>query len=71
MVDTIVTDGDAKGTITCKVHSNTNSWIDSIDEGFFDLTNIGLTTSLGTINWGRYMVQVVVLMFNVQLILFQ
>ena len=54
MVDTIVTDGDAKGTITCKVHSNTNSWIDSIDEeGFFDLTNIGLTTSLGTINWGR------------------
>ena len=46
--------GGAKGTITCKIHSNTDSWVDSIDEeGFYDPTNIGLTTSLGTINWGR------------------
>tara|TARA_B100001057_G_scaffold298143_1_gene298356 strand:+ start:2300 stop:15613 length:13314 start_codon:yes stop_codon:yes gene_type:complete len=46
--------GGSKGTITCNVHSNTDSWINSIDEeGFFDPTNTGLTTSLGTINWGR------------------
>ena len=46
--------GGSKGTITCKIHSNTDSWIDTInEEGFFDPTNIGLTVSLGTLNWGR------------------
>ena len=54
IVNSITSVGGSKGTITCKVHSNTDSWIDSIDEeGFFDPTNIGLTTSLGTLNWGR------------------
>ena len=46
--------GGSKGTITCKIHSNTDSWVDTInEEGFFDPTNIGLTVSLGTLNWGR------------------
>ena len=46
--------GGSKGTITCNIHSNTGGWVDPLHvEGFFDPTNIGLTTSLGTINWGR------------------
>ena len=45
--------GGSKGTIVCKVHSNTDSWIDSIDEeGFYD-GSPGSTVSLGTLNWGR------------------
>ena len=46
--------GGSQGAIICKVHSNSASSINGIAQtGFYDPTNPGLTTSLGTINWGR------------------
>ena len=44
----------SQASITCNVHSNSSSSISGIAQtGFYDPTNPGLTTSLGTINWGR------------------
>ena len=46
--------GGAKGTITCNVHTNSNTAITGIAQtGFFQLNGVGITTSLGKLSWGR------------------
>ena len=46
--------GGAKGTITCNVHTNSNTAIAGIAQtGFFQLNGVGITTSLGKLSWGR------------------
>jgi len=52
IVNSITTDG-SKATITCNVHTNSASLVSGIDEeGFYDGI-VGLTTTLGTLSWGR------------------
>ena len=49
-----ITSNGSNGTVVCHVHTNSASSISGINtEGFFDPTIIGLTTSLGTLSWGR------------------
>jgi len=43
---------DFKAEITCDILSTTNS-VGFAQTGYYDITNIGLTTSLGKITWGR------------------
>ena len=43
---------DFRAEITCDVLSTTNT-TGFAQTGYYDITNIGLTTSLGTISWGR------------------
>ena len=44
----------SQASIICNVHSDSASSISGIAQtGLYDPTNPGLTTSLGTINWGR------------------
>ena len=53
IVNEISFDG-LKGICTCHVHSNTGSWINSIDEvGYYETNYIGETISLGKLSWGR------------------
>ena len=55
IVNTVdMTSGGAKGTITCNVHTNSNTAITGIAQtGFFQLNGVGITTSLGKLSWGR------------------
>ena len=43
---------DFRAEITCDILSSTNT-TGFAQTGFYDITNVGLTTSLGTISWGR------------------
>ncbi|AAX44489.1 baseplate wedge initiator [Prochlorococcus phage P-SSM2] len=43
---------DFRAEITCDILSTTNT-TGFAQTGYYDITNIGLTTSLGTISWGR------------------
>ena len=41
-------------SVVCHVHTNSNSSITGIAQtGFFDIDNVGLTTALGKLSWGR------------------
>ena len=52
IVNEITFDG-SKGICTCNVHSNTDSWFNSIDEvGYYETNYIGETISLGKLSWG-------------------
>ncbi len=54
IVNSVVSSNASRGSITCNVHTNSASSINGINEiGFFDPSQIGITTSLGTLNWGR------------------
>ena len=54
IVNSVGTPNGARGSVTCNVHSNSAGSISGIStQGFFDGTQIGMTTSLGTLNWGR------------------
>ena len=53
IVKTIATNGSL-GEIVCDVHTNSNSSVAGINTvGFHSTGQSGMTTSLGTINWGR------------------
>jgi len=43
---------DFRAEITCDILSSTNT-TGFAQTGYYDITNVGLTTSLGTISWGR------------------
>ena len=52
IVNSVTTNG-SKGTIVCNVHTNSASLVSGINtEGFYE-GQTGLTTSLGTLSWGR------------------
>ena len=51
------TETASTGMVVVDIHTNSNSSVTPggvgiAETGFFDQTNIGLTTSLGTISWG-------------------
>ena len=54
IVKNITTNG-ALGEIVCDVHTNSNASVQSFTTqiGFHSTGHVGMTTSLGTINWGR------------------
>ncbi len=47
-----ITTADKTGEITCNILSTTNT-VGMASTGQYNQTNIGITTSLGTISWGR------------------
>ena len=52
-VSSFVQATDFRAEITCDILSNTEEAVGLASTGFYNPTNIGLTTSLGTISWGR------------------
>ena len=49
-----ITENGSLGEIVCDVHTNSASSINAINEvGFHSTGQSGMTTSLGSINWGR------------------